>query len=135
MKMFWLLWTICQQYFSKGSEISVLTDALETFKLAFPQEDFYCVLLSVSFCCFITYIFQVPLSPLPEPSSVRHTLSSFCPEYFSLYIWAKNERIIGHVSWLQICSLLLHLQRFGSSINTESQQQSVEVIDILLQTQ
>lgn len=118
--MFWLLWTLCQQYFSKGSEMPLLTDMLETFKFVFPQEDFHCFRSSVPFCCFITYIFQVPLSPMPEPASVQYTLSSFCPEFFNLYIWAKNERVIGHVIRLQTCSVQLHLLRVGSLINKES---------------
>lgn len=90
---------------------NIYADRQETFKLSFSVDDFLLLpLLRVILLLYHTY-FQFLLSPLPELSSIHYTLSSFHPECFSLYIWAKNEGIIGPISWLQTRSLLLRFTK------------------------
>lgn len=95
--------------------------------------------IAFSLLCAILLLYHIYISSLSVSNAWTckcspHTVF-FLSRVFSLYIWAKNERVIGRVNWLQVCSLLLHLVRVRSSINAESQQQNMEVVDILLQTQ
>lgn len=103
--------------------------------LSFPflWETFSCFLFSVSFCCFITHIFK--FLSFPPAWTLRYSLHVFffSSRMFQFIYLSKNERIIGPLHWLQTHSLLLHLQRVGSSMDAESQPQSVKVVDILFQ--
>lgn len=75
-------------------------------------------LLFSSLCNFaaLSHIFSSFSLPLAWDIFITHSLLFIQDVSVSEYFWAKYWRIISPISWLQTLSLLLQLQRVGSSV-------------------